>query len=268
MSKIALVIGGTGGLGRATAELLAQKDYTIVVAGRNADKGAEVVSAITSAGGTAAFMAVDLADRQSIRNLHANIQQQYSRLDIAVNAAGVLGPLTRIHETPEKQLDDLFAINITGFYLSMQEQVKLMLATQHNDNTPEQPARKQHIVNLASIYGLQGVAYGSAYAASKHAVVGITRSAALENAKKNIYINAIAPGIIPTAIVEDMGAQRAALDSADPQHEEMKNLDFLQLYPAGRFGTPVDVARAVAFVVENDWMVGSVLEVDGGFLAN
>jgi NAD(P)-dependent dehydrogenase (short-subunit alcohol dehydrogenase family) len=267
MSKIALVIGGTGGLGRATAELLAQKDYTIVVAGRNADKGAEVVSAITSAGGTAAFMAVDLADRQSIRNLHANIQQQYSRLDIAVNAAGVLGPLTRIHETPEKQLDDLFAINITGFYLSMQEQVKLMLATQQT-NIPEQPASKQHIVNLASIYGLQGVAYGSAYAASKHAVVGMTRSAALENAQKNIYINAIAPGIIPTPIVENMGAQLAALDDADPQHEAMKKVDFQQLYPAGRFGTPMDVARAVAFVVENDWMVGSVLQIDGGFLAN
>lgn len=266
MSKIALVIGGTGGLGRATAELLAQKDCTVIVAGRNVDKGAEVVSAITSAGGTASFMAVDLASRQSIRDLHANIQQQYSRLDIAVNAAGILGPLTRIHETPEKELDDVFAVNITGFYLSMQEQIKLMLATQNN--THEQPAGKQHIVNLASIYGLQGVAYGSAYAASKHAVVGMTRSAALETAKKNIYINAIAPGIIPTAIVEDMGAQRAALDDADPQHEEMKNLDFLQLYPAGRFGTPVDVARAVAFVVENDWMVGSVLEVDGGFLAN
>src|SRR5690242_10864402 len=125
MPKIALVIGGTGGLGRATAELLAQKDCTVVVAGRNVDKGAEVVSAITSAGGTASFMAVDLTDRQSIRDLHAKIQQQYSRLDIAVNAAGVLGPLVRIHETPEKQMDDIFAINITGFYLSMQEQVKL-----------------------------------------------------------------------------------------------------------------------------------------------
>jgi len=267
MSKIALVIGGTGGLGRATAELLAQKDCTIVVAGRNVDKGVEVVSAITSAGGNASFMAVDLADRQSIRDLHAKIQQHYSRLDIAINAAGVLGPLTRIHETPEKQVDEIFAVNITGFYLSMQEQIKLMLATQNN-NKPEQPATKQHIVNLASIYGLQGCGYGSAYAASKHAVVGMTRSAALENAKKNIYINAIAPGIIPTAIIEDMGAQLAALDGADPQHEEMKNMNFQKLYPAGRFGTPMDVARAVAFVVENDWMVGSVLQIDGGFLAN
>ena len=266
MSKIALIIGGTGGLGRATAELLAQKDCTVIVAGRNVDKGVEVVSAITSAGGTASFMAVDLADRQSIRDLHAKIQQQYSRLDIAVNAAGILGPLTRIHETPEKQMDDLFAVNITGFYLSMHEQIKLMLATQQN--IPQQPAPKQHIINLASIYGLQGVAYGSVYAASKHAVVGMTRSAALETAKKNIYINAIAPGIIPTAIVEDMGAQLAALDGADPQHEEMKTLDFQKLYPVGRFGTPMDVARAVAFVVENDWMVGSVVRVDGGFLAN
>lgn len=267
MSKIALVIGGTGGLGRATAELLAQKDCTVIVAGRNVDKGAEVISAITSAGGNASFMAVDLTDRQSIRDLHANIQQQHSRLDIAINAAGILGPLNRIHETSENQVDDIFAVNITGFYISMQEQIKLMLATQHR-NTTEQPAATQHIVNLASIYGLQGAAYGSAYAASKHAVVGMTRSAALENAKKNIYINAIAPGIIPTALVEDMGAQLAALDGADPQHEEMQNVDFQKLYPAGKFGTPMDVARAVAFVVENDWMVGSVLQVDGGFLAS
>jgi NAD(P)-dependent dehydrogenase (short-subunit alcohol dehydrogenase family) len=261
MSKIALIIGGTGGLGRATAELLASKDCTVIVAGRNAGKGAEVVSAITSAGGNASFMPVDLADRQSIRDLHAKVQQQFSRLDIAVNAAGILGPLARIHEVDEKQMDDIFAVNITGFYLSMQEQVKLMLATQHN--IPEQPA-KQHIVNLASIYGIRGIAYGSAYSASKHAVVGMTRAAALENAKKNIYINAIAPGIVPTGIITELGAGLAALD--DEEHKEIKNLDFQQLYPAGRFGTPMDVARAVAFVVENNWMVGSVLQVDGGFL--
>jgi NAD(P)-dependent dehydrogenase (short-subunit alcohol dehydrogenase family) len=95
----------------------------------------------------------------------------------------------------------------------------------------------------------------------------MTRAAALETAKKNIYINAIAPGIIPTAIIEGMGAQLAVLDDADPQHAEAKNMDFQKLYPAGKFGSPMDVARAVAFVVENDWMVGSVLEIDGGFLA-
>ena len=262
MSKIALVIGGTGGLGRATAELLAQKGCNVIVAGRNADKGAEVVSAITSAGGLASFVTIDLADRQSIRDVHANIQQQYSRLDIAVNAAGVLGPLAWIHEVSEQQMDDIFAVNITGFYLSMHEQVKLMLATQQN--IPEQPA-KQHIINLASVYGIRGLAYGSAYAASKHAVIGMTRSAALENAKKNIYINAVAPGIVPTGIIDELGAGLAALN--DEEHKEIKNTDFQQWYPAGRFGTPTDVARAVAFIVENDWMVGSVLQVDGGFLA-
>jgi NAD(P)-dependent dehydrogenase (short-subunit alcohol dehydrogenase family) len=261
MSRIALVIGGTGGLGQATAELLAQKDCTVIVAGRNADKGAEVVSNITSAGGTASFIAVDLANRQSIRDLHAEVHRRYSKLDIAVNAAGILGPLARIHEVDEKQMDNIFAVNITGFYISMQEQVKLMLASQKNDSL-EQPT-KQHIINLASIYGLQGCAYGSAYVTSKHAVIGMTRAAALENAKKNIYINAIAPGIIPTAIVADMGSQRDALD--DEEHKEMKSLDFQAMYPVGRFGSPMDVARAVAFIVENDWMVGSVLQIDGGY---
>jgi NAD(P)-dependent dehydrogenase (short-subunit alcohol dehydrogenase family) len=262
MSKIALVIGATGGLGQATAELLAQKDCTVIVAGRNADKGAEVVSNITSAGGSASFIAVDLADRQSIRDLHAKVQEKYSRLDIAVNAAGILGPLARIHEVDEKLMDNIFAVNITGFYISMQEQVKLMLATQQKTDSPEQPA-KQHIINLASIYGLQGCAYGSAYVTSKHAVIGMTRAVALENAKKNIYINAIAPGIIPTAIVADLGTQMAALD--DEEHKEMKSLDFQAMYPVGRFGSPMDVARAVAFIVENDWMVGSVLQIDGGY---
>jgi NAD(P)-dependent dehydrogenase (short-subunit alcohol dehydrogenase family) len=261
MSKTALVIGGTGGLGQATAELLAQKDCTVIVAGRNADKGAEVVSKITSAGGSASFIPVDLADRQSIRDLHAKVQEKHSRLDIAVNAAGILGPLARIHEVEEKLMDDIFAVNITGFFISMQEQVKLMLASQKSDSS-EQPA-KQHIINLASIYGLQGCAYGSAYVTSKHAVIGMTRAAALENAKKNIYINAIAPGIIPTAITADLGTQMAALD--DEEHKEIKSVDFQAMYPVGRFGSPVDVARAVGFIVENDWMVGSVLQIDGGY---
>lgn len=261
MSKIALVMGGTGGLGRATAELLAQKGCTVIVAGRNADKGAEVVSSIISAGGTASFIAVDLANRQSIRDLHAKVKQQYSRLDIAVNAAGVLGPLARLHDVTEEQMDDIFAINITGFYLSMQEQVKLMLATQ--GNMPEQPS-KHHIINLASVYGTQsGCPYGTAYTTSKHAVVGMTRAAALEYAKKNIYINAVAPGIVPTGLVQELGAQMAALDGEE--HKDVKAIDFQALYPVGRFGSPMDVARAVAFIAENDWMVGSVLQIDGGY---
>lgn len=260
MSKIALIIGGTGGLGRATAELLAQKDCTIVVAGRNAEKGAEVVSAIEAAGGVASFIPVDLADRRSIRDLHAKVKQQHSRLDIAVNAAGVLGPIARIHETSEADMDAIFDVNITGFYVSMQEQIKFMLASQNG--TPEQPT-KQHIVNVASIYASQGCPYGSAYATSKHAVAGMTRAAALEWATKNIYINAVAPGMIPTGIIDELGGQLAKLD--DEEHKWIKNYDFLQMYPAGKFGSTKDVARAVAFLTENDWMVGSVMQLDGGY---
>ncbi|KAM0715698.1 hypothetical protein Q7P37_009198 [Cladosporium fusiforme] len=272
MSKIVLIIGGTGGLGRATAELLAQKEEnsTIIVAGRNASKGAEVVSSITSAGGKASFLPVDLSNRQSIRDLHANIASEHGRLDIAVNAAGVLGPIARLHETSESDLDDIIAVNITGFYLSMQEQIKLMLASpQQNESESEsegerKPVPKRHIVNLASIYGQSGCPYGSAYSTTKHAVIGMTRSAALETAKKGIYINALAPGIIPTNIVEDLGAKLAALPDSE-EHAAFKKMDFMALYPAGRFGTPEDVARAVAFVVQNDWMVGSVVTVDGGY---
>lgn len=264
MSKIALIIGGTGGLGRATASLLAQKDCTVIVAGRNTSKGDEVVAAIRSGGGNASFIPVDLSDRQSIRDLHARVQQEHGgRLDIAVNAAGVLGPIARTHEVQESDLDALLAVNVTGFYLSMQEQIKLMLASGTQPGADGKDSSKRHIVNLASIYGVQGCPYGSAYSASKHAVLGMTRSAAIECAPKGVYVNALAPGIIPTEIVGELGAKVAALEGEE--HAWMKSLDLLSLYPAGRFGKPEDVAMAVAFVVENDWMVGSVVQMDGGY---
>ena len=226
---------------------------TLVVAGRNAQRGEDTVTAITSAGGKASFQHCDLADRSSIKDVHARVMDQFGQVDVAVNAAGISGPLGKVPDIKAEDLDALFAVNITGFYLSMGEQIRAMASREDK--------KGGHIINLTSIYGLHGIPFGSAYVTSKHAVVGMTKSAAVEWAKHGIYINAIAPGVIPTAIVAGMMEAKKEL----PDEEEFDQLDLEGRFPVGRFGRPDDVAKAVAYLVENDWVVGTVLEVEGGY---
>ncbi|OQO12161.1 hypothetical protein B0A48_02801 [Cryoendolithus antarcticus] len=213
MPEIALVIGATS-------------------AGRGATKGNEVVKEIQELGATAAFLPVDLKDRQSIKDLHANIISTYGQLD--------------------EDLDSTFAVQITGFYLSMQAQLKAML-----------PKKSGHIINFSSIYGSNGFPFGSAISASKHAVIGMTKSAAIKYAAEGIYINAIAPGLVPTEMVAALGAEMSAPD-ADPR---VKAMDMAKFYPAGRFGQPEDIGKAVVYLAEQDWVTGTVLTVDGGATA-
>lgn len=205
MSKISLVIGGTGGLGRDCAEDLA-KDHTVIVAGRNQTKGDEVVKAIKDRGGEACFFAIDMTDPASISSAHKQVLEKYGRLDVAVNAAGIISSFLRLADTNPEEFNNVMTINVTGVYLSMQEQIKAMLA-----NTGDRKGGR--IVNYTSIYGLRACKWGAIYcksslgrskralrltlsreATSKHALVGLTRSAALEYAKNDILINAVAPG--------------------------------------------------------------------------
>lgn len=177
----------------------------------------------------------------------------YGRLNVAVNASGIGGPVNKVPDITAEELDALFAVNIAGGYLSMGEQIRAM--SSHEDK------KGGHIINTTSIYSIQGIPYGSAYAASKHAVVGMTESTAAEWAKHGIYINAIAPGTIPTAIVAYFMKAKKEL----PDEEEFDRMDLAGRYPVGRFVQPEDVAKAVAYLVENDWVVGCVLEVDGEY---
>ncbi|KAK3678671.1 hypothetical protein LTR78_001124 [Recurvomyces mirabilis] len=252
MKSIALIIGGTGGFGQACAHMLAAKDYHVVVAGRSEARGNECVQAIAAKGGEAEFITCDVTKRDDIRALHAKIASKHGRLDVAINSAGILGELAKTADVAEADMDQMFSINIVAFYMSMQEQIRIML------KNPGGPSG--HVINFTSIYGLRGIAYGSPYSTSKHAVVGMTKSAAAEYAKEGIFINAIAPGVIPTAMIAGVQSQLTRPE-ADPY---LANLDLIAAYPVGRFGTVDDIAKAVAYVIDNNWLVGSVLELDGG----
>ena len=253
MSKVCLVIGGTGGLGRACAEDLA-KDYKVVVAGRNKSKGEDVVNAIKAKGGEAVFITFDICDRASITALHKDTVAKYGRLDAAVNGAGIMGTFYKTAEVPPEMMDEVWTVNVTGVFLCMQEQIKAMQANPGGSGG--------HIVNFSSIYGLHGCKWGAVYATSKHALIGMTKSAALEYAdpKENILINAVAPGVILTEMT-------AALDPTQMPDGELKDYmtGLINWYPQRKFGAVEDVARGVRYLLESPWVTGTVLEIEGGF---
>lgn len=252
--KVVAVIGGTGGLGAACAKDLA-KDHIVVVGGRNKAKGDEVVQAIQSVGGEALFLPIDMASIESIKKYHADIKSTYGRLDAAVNSAGITGPFELLVNFPEQDIMNVLTANLTGVIFSLQEQIRLMRSNPSGSGG--------RIVNMASIYSSSGCPYGSIYTATKHALVGLTKSLALEhsNPRDNILINCIAPGIIltdMTAVLDDPevlpeGAFKEIVRGIKPQ------------YPQGRYGELEDVTRGVRFLLESGWMTGTLVQVDGGF---
>lgn len=154
MSKVALIVGGTGGLGAACAEDLA-KDHTVIVAGRNKDTGETVVGKIASAGGKAEFRSVDVTDAQSVTSLHSSIVTDYGRLDVAINAGGIVASFVKLVDSDAEDFDRCMAVNVRGTYLCMQEQIKAML------NNPDSTGGS--IVNFSSVYGLTGSKWGAIY---------------------------------------------------------------------------------------------------------
>ena len=255
MSKVCLVIGGTGGLGRACAEDLASNGYKVVVAGRNKEKGNNIVETIKSKGGEATFLAFDICDHDSIKRLHKDVISHYGRLDAAVNGAGIIGEFHKTADYPTEAMQNIFQNNLFGVIYSMQEQIPLMQSNPGGSGG--------RIVNFSSIYGLHGCPFGAMYTATSHALIGLTKAAALEysNAKDNILINAVAPGIVITEMTA------ALKDPSWMPEGELK--DFVsgakKQYVQGRYGTVQDVARGVRYSWESSWVTGTVLEIDGGF---
>ncbi|KAF7195676.1 2,5-dichloro-2,5-cyclohexadiene-1,4-diol dehydrogenase [Pseudocercospora fuligena] len=256
MSKVALVIGGTGGLGRASAEAVAAKGYTTIISGRNTTTGSEVVKAIEAAGGKGVFIACDLCDTQAIRDLHVKVASEYKRIDVAINAAGTASGIGKLETVELERFERLMHLNVTAVFVCMQEQARVML------KQPKQHDQPYHIINFTSIYGEQGCPMGVAYSASKHAIVGMTKSAALEYGHRGIRVNALAPGIIPTGMVNEMVAE----GSNDPEFAASGQY-LVRMYPQQRFGTPDQVGKAVSYLVDTDWTTGTTLTMDGGFLA-
>jgi NAD(P)-dependent dehydrogenase (short-subunit alcohol dehydrogenase family) len=240
--KVALVTGGTSGIGRATAIAYAQQQAKVV--GRRIDEGGETVRLIQEAGGEAIFVQADVTKEADVKAMVDKTVDVFGRLDIAFNNAGMVGENPSLIEQTEAEYDRTMNVNVKGVWLSMKHEFAQMLKQGSGA-----------IVNMASVVGVVALPNRLLYAASKHAVVGLTKAAALQYAKVGIRINGVAPGAIQTDMFE------AATDEAKAY--------LAGLHPIGRVGTPLEVANAVLFLSSDmaSFVTGETLMIDGGFVA-
>lgn len=240
--KIALITGGSSGIGRATALAFAREGAKVVVASRGVEGGEETVRLIKDIGGEAFFVKTDVAKASEVEALVNKVIETYGRLDIAFNNAGVEGLVKPVIEQTEADFDLVMDINVKGVWLSMKYQIPQMLKQGGGA-----------IVNTSSVLGLVGSAGISPYVASKHAVLGLTKTAALEYAKSNIRVNAVAPGAIETERLNRF---------TDGNSEAMA-----EYHPLGRIGKPEEIAEAVVWLCSDaaSFITGHTLTVDGGF---
>ena len=245
--KVALVTGGTSGIGRETSILFARKGARVVVAGRREIEGKETIDLIRRAGGEGIFVQADVSRASEVKALVEKTVAAYGGLDYAFNNAGIEGHWVPIVEQTEDEWDQTIDINLKGTWLCLKYEIRQML----------QQGRGGVIVNNASISGFIG-SYGSAtYAASKHGVLGLTKAAALEVARNGIRVNAVCPAAVETPMADRLfGAPEV----------RKKVLGF---YPIARFGKPIEVAEAVLWMCSGaaGFMTGQSLVLDGGFLA-
>ncbi|MBF7731601.1 SDR family oxidoreductase [Pseudomonas sp. N040] len=245
--QVALVTGGAAGIGRTTAVQFAARGIKVVVSDVDAEGGEATAALIRGAGGEACFVRCDVTRESEVAALMAAVLARYGRLDYAFNNAGIEIEQGRLAEGSESEFDAIIGVNVKGVWLCMKHQLPVMLAQGGGA-----------IVNTASVAGLMAAPKMSIYCASKHAVLGLTKSAAIEYAKKKIRINAICPGVIDTDMF-----RRA--HEADPKKGEFA----AAMHPLGRIGKAEEVASAVLYLCSDAaaFITGVALPVDGGATA-
>ena len=245
--KVALVTGGGSGIGRASALTFAREGAKVVVSDVVVEAGKETVQLIKNADGEAVFIKTDVAQVSDVEALIAKAVEAYGRLDCAHNNAGIEGNSAKVADYDEADWDRVIAINLTGVWLCMKYEIPQML--QQGSGA---------IVNTSSVAGFLGFRTGSAYVASKHGVLGLTKTAALEYAKSGIRVNAVCPGAVDTPMmgrITDHRPHRAAKMAAGE--------------PVGRMGTPQEIAEAVVWLCSDaaSFVTGHPMTVDGGIVA-
>ena len=241
--RVAIVTGAGSGIGKAAAILLAREGAKLVLSDVNQQHGEGVVQEIKASGGEAIFLRADSSKPEDNLALVKKAQDQFGKLDIAVNNAGIAGPLSQTVDYPLDGWQKVIDVNLSGVFYGMRYQIAAML---ENGGS---------IINVASILGNVGTKFSPAYVAAKHGVVGLTKTAALEYSDKKIRINSIGPGYIKTPMVME------ALDEA--------TLDTLvKLHPIGRMGESEEVAELILWLAssKSSFVTGSYYPIDGGFV--
>jgi NAD(P)-dependent dehydrogenase (short-subunit alcohol dehydrogenase family) len=247
IGKVALVTGAGGGIGRATAVAFARNGAKVVAADLAEQAGEETAALCRAENTDAMFVRADVSQRADVEVLVNRAAQTYGRLDFAHNNAGIEGAQALITDYPEDVWDKVIDINLKGVWLCMKYELQQMLKQGGGA-----------IVNTSSVSGLTGSRGVSAYVASKHGIVGLTKAGALEYARSNIRVNAVCPSTIHTAMIDRFtGGDKRQLR------------DFAEGEPIGRMGTPEEVAAAVIWLCSDasSFITGTTLAVDGGRLA-
>ena len=249
--KVAIVSGSGAGIGRATALKFAEEGAKVVVSDVNADGGNETVALIKQHGGDAVFARADVARAADVMALVTKAVDSFGRLDCACNNAGIEGKVAPIAAQPEDNFDRIMAVNAKGTFLCMKYEITHMLENGGGA-----------IVNLASVAGLIGFPGLGPYVASKHAINGMTKNAALEYSKQGIRVNSVCPGGIETRMLDSLAAQASGgrvgtREMMDPLH------------PIGRIGTPNEVAELIVWLCSPcaSFVTGANIPVDGGYVA-
>lgn len=242
--KVAIVTGAGSGIGRAIAVELAGAGARVVVSDLNANGGQGTVRMIAAATGEASFFKADSSLPVDHEALVAEARQRFGGLHIAVNNAGIGGPMAPVGEYPIDGWDKVIAVNLSGVFYGMRYQLPAIEASGGGS-----------ITNMASILGQVGFRNSAAYVAAKHGVVGLTRNAALEYARRNVRVNAVGPAFIKTPLIENLGA------------EALKALE--EMHAVGRLGEPAEVAALVLWLSSDkaSFVTGAYYAVDGGYLA-
>jgi len=245
--KVVMITGGSTGIGRAAAEHCAREGAVVIIADVNVADSERVTEQLSASGARVSFIATDVTSATAVESCVSTIVSRHGRLDGAFNNAGVEGSFTGLANVSDDLFDRTITVNLKGVFLSMKHQLAQMLVQ----------GTGGAIVNNASTAGLVGVAGGAAYCASKHGVVGMTKVAALDYARKGIRVNAVCPGMVRTPMLERLAGSEERL------------LEYGRAQPIGRVAEPHELGATVAWLLSDEasYVTGLAMPVDGGWVA-
>jgi NAD(P)-dependent dehydrogenase (short-subunit alcohol dehydrogenase family) len=244
---VVLITGALTGIGRATAFAFAREGKSVVVSGRREEAGQALAEELRELGAQAEFIRADVRFEEDVRNVVDQTVERFGRIDVAVNNAGTEGQMAPVVEQSVTNYEDTFSVNVLGTLLSLKHEMRVMLAQGAGS-----------IINLSSVAGQVGFPGASVYAASKHAVEGLTKSAALEGAAAGVRVNAVAPGPVATEMFDRFAG-----------NTEEGKASFLSTIPARRAATPDEIAQTIVFLGSDKarYLTGQNIAVDGAYTA-